>query len=314
MKRAVFFTWSGALVFLVSLVGAASAQDAVAVITELKFNRGDIQLRATNSAAAAKPAVLQSLYAGNVVQTTKDAVAVIFFTDGSRVVTVDEKSPSFEVRASSAKDSAAGQRVKEVANLLVGKKKPPTYVALSVRGKAQPPTLLSPRNSKILSDSPTFHWMGMDQQPGTVKIFGSQGEIWSAENVNLTKIAYPATAPRLQADVEYGWSIEKKGVAASKTTFKLLGGLEAQAVKERLAELGAMRGASKTTLAVLKANLLMSKELFHDAREILTEAISADSDEPTLHFVLGELYDKIGLKNLATEEYNEAEYLAKAKQ
>ena len=93
----------------------------------------------------------------------------------------------------------------------------------------------------------------------TVKVFGPQGEIWSAENINLTKIAYPATASRLQADVEYGWSIEKKGVAASKTTFKLLGGLEAQAVKERLAELGAMDGASKTTLAVLRANLLMSK-------------------------------------------------------
>ena len=314
MKRAGVFTGSGALVLLVSLIRAAAAQDAVAVITELKFNRGDIQLRVSGSAAPAKPAVLQSLYAGNVVLTTKDAVAVIFFTDGSRMVTVDEKNPSFEVRVSTAKGSVAGSGIKEVASLLVGKKKPPTYVALSVRGKAQPPTLLSPRNSKILSDSPTFHWMGMDQQPGTVKVFGPQGEIWSAQNINLTKIAYPATAPRLQADVEYGWSIEKKGVGASKTTFKLLGGLEAQAVKERLAELGAMAGASKTTLAVLKANLLMSKELFHDAREILTEAIGADSDEPTLHFVLGELYDKTGLKSLATEEYNEAEYLAKAKQ
>jgi predicted Zn-dependent protease len=173
---------------------------------------------------------------------------------------------------------------------------------------------LSPRNSNILSDSPTFQWTGMDQQPGTVKVFGPQGEIWSAQNINLTKIAYPATAPSLLADVEYAWSIEKKGVAASKTTFKLLGAAQAQTVKERLAELGAMPGVSKTTLAVLKANLLMSKELFHDAREILTEAIGADTDEPTLHFVLGELYDKIGLKNLATEEYNEAEFLAKAKQ
>ena len=314
MKRAGVFTGSGALVLLVSLIRAAAAQDAVAVITELKFNRGDIQLRVSGSAAPAKPAVLQSLYAGNVVLTTKDAVAVIFFTDGSRMVTVDEKNPSFEVRVSTAKGSVAGSGIKEVASLLVGKKKPPTYVALSVRGKAQPPTLLSPRNSKILSDSPTFHWMGMDQQPGTVKVFGPQGEIWSAQNINLTKLAYPATAPHLQADVEYGWSIEKKGVGASKTTFKLLAGLEAQAVKERLADLGAMAGASKTTLAVLKANLLMSKELFHDAREILTEAIGADSDEPTLHFVLGELYDKTGLKSLATEEYNEAEYLAKAKQ
>ena len=35
--------------------------------------------------------------------------------------------------------------------------------------------------------------------------------------------------------------------------------------------------------------------------------------EPTLRFVLAELYDKIGLKTLANEEYREAEFLAKAK-
>ncbi len=309
-RRIVFSGWFG---LALSWAAWAQAQDAVAVITELKFNRGDIQLRASGGAAPAKPAVLQSLYAGNVVQTTKDAVAVIFFTDGSRTVTVDEKNPSFEVRPSAAKGSAAGSRVTEVANLLVGKKKPPTYVALSVRGKAQPPTQLSPRNSKILSEAPTFQWIGMDQQPGTVKVFGPSGELWSAENINLTKIAYPASAPRLQPNVEYSWAIEKKGVAPSRTTFKLLGAADVQAIKERLTELSAMAGVSKTTLAVLKANLLMSKELFHDAREILTEAIAADSDEPTLHFVLGELYAKIGLKNLATDEYNEAEYLAKAK-
>jgi Tfp pilus assembly protein PilF len=63
----------------------------------------------------------------------------------------------------------------------------------------------------------------------------------------------------------------------------------------------------------LKANFLISKELFYDARDILAEAISADSDEPTLHFVLGDLYDKTGLKNLASEEYNEAEFLSKGK-
>jgi Tfp pilus assembly protein PilF len=98
-----------------------------------------------------------------------------------------------------------------------------------------------------------------------------------------------------------------------KASFKLLKAAEAQAVDGRLSELNGMAGLSKTTLAVLKANFLISKELYHDAREILTAAIAADNDEPTLHFVLGELYDKTGLKNLATEEFNEAEFLAKAK-
>ena len=93
--RALFF--SGLLLQTVQLVDTARAQEAIGVITELKFNRGDIQLRATSNAAPTKPAVLQSLYAGNVVQTTKDALAVIFFTDGSRTVTVDEKNSTFEV-------------------------------------------------------------------------------------------------------------------------------------------------------------------------------------------------------------------------
>jgi hypothetical protein len=307
---AVFFA---ALFLAPQWAGWVHGQEAVAVITELKFNRGDIQLRTSSSAAPSKPAVLQSLYAGNVIEITRDAVAVVFFTDGSRTVTVDEKTPSFEVRAGQAKNSPAGAKVREVAGLLLGKKKPPTYVALSVRGKAQPPTLLSPRHTKLLNDAPTFQWMGMNQQPGSLKVFGPQGVIWSAENINLTRIAYPASAPRLQPDVEYSWMIEKKGFAVNRVPFKLLAPGEAAAVKERTAELAGVNDASKTTLAVLKANFLMSRELYHDAREMLMEAIAADSDEPTLHFVLGELYDKIGLKSLAGEEYNEAEFLAKAK-
>jgi hypothetical protein len=303
----------GALFFSPQLAPWVHAQEAVAVITELKFNRGDIQLRMSSGAAPSKPAVLQSLYPGNAIQTTRDAVAVVFFTDGSGTVTVDEKNPSFEVRAGQAKGSPVGAKVREVAGLLVGKKKPPTYVALSVRGKAQPPTLLSPRNSKLLTDAPTFQWMGMDQQPGSVKVFGPQGMIWSADNINLTRIAYPASAPRLQPEVEYSWVIEKKGFSVNRVPFKLLAPAEVAAAKERMAELASVSAASKTTLAVLKANFLMSKELYHDAREVLTEAIAADADEPTLHFVLAELYDKIGLKNLAGEEYNEAEFLAKAK-
>ena len=302
-----------ALLFMLDFAARVYAQEALAVITELKFNRGDIQLRASSGAAPAKPAVLQSLYAGNVIQTKGDAVAVLLFTDGSGTVAVDEKNPSFEIKAGQSKGSAAGSKVREVAGLLLGKKKPPTYVALSVRGKPQPPTLLSPRNTKLSNDAPTFQWMGMDQQPGSVKVFGPQGVIWSADNINLTKIVYPASAPRLQPDVEYSWAIEKKGFAVGRVPFKLLRPADADDVKNRLAELSSVSAASRTTLAVLKANLLMSKELFYDAREVLSEAIGADADEPTLHFVLAELYDKTGLKNLAGEEYNEAEFLSKAK-
>ena len=61
------------------------------------------------------------------------------------------------------------------------------------------------------------------------------------------------------------------------------------------------------------AALLISNELYHDAREILTEAVKSDPDEPTLHFLLGDVYDKTGLKTLAADEYGEADVLGKGR-
>jgi hypothetical protein len=292
---------------------AAQSQEAVAVITELKLNRGDVQMRMARNKAPQRPAVLQSLYPGNVVEVSKDGVAVVLFTDGMKTVRVDEKNSPFEIKAPEAKGSQATSRAKDVASLLLGKKKPPTYAALSVRGKSQPPTLLSPRNTKLMSEAPTFQWMGMNRQPGTLKVFGPEGLLWSAENIALTQIAYPTSAPRLKPGVEYSWVIEKKGFQPQKTVFRLLQPAEAQTVQEKLAPLSAAAAISKTTLVVLRANVLMSHELFHEARESLIEGIVGDPDEPTLHFLLGELYEKVGLKSLAADEFAEAEFLSKTK-
>lgn len=289
----------------------AQAQEAVAVITEIKLNRGDVQIRFPGKKAWEKPGLLQSVYLGTQIQASKDATAVVLFTEGTRTVTVDERNSPFEVKAAETKGVQKGSGVREVANMLMGKKKPPTYVALAVRGGKHPPVLISPRNTKLMTDSPTLQWMGMERQPGTVKLYGPEGLLWSAENIALTQIKYPSSAPRLKPGAEYSWIIEKKGFAPEKAPFKLLTPEEAQTVKERMASLNAPEGVSKTTLSILKSTLLVSQELFHEAREVLTEAVNADPDEPTLHFLLGEVYEKTGLKNLAMDEYSEAEFLAK---
>jgi hypothetical protein len=301
------------VVLLVAMTPAlpkAQSPEAVAVITELKLNRGDIQIRMPGKGAE-RPAVLQSVYPGAVIQAYKDASVVILFTEGIKTVTVDEKNSPFEIKTAQAKEGQAAARVKEVASLLMGKKKPPAYVPLAVRGGKHPPVLVSPRNTKLITDSPTLQWMGMERQPGTVKLYGPEGLLWSAENIALTQIKYPSSAPRLKAGVEYSWIIEKKGFPPEKAPFKLLTPEEAQTVKEKMASLNASGGLSKTTLAILKASLFVSQELFHDAREILMEAVNADPDEPTLHFLLGEVYEKTGLKNLAMDEYSESEFLLK---
>jgi len=67
-------------------------------------------------------------------------------------------------------------------------------------------------------------------------------------------------------------------------------------------------------LALLKANFLLSHGFFYEAREILAEAVTADPDEPAIHLLLGEIYEKPGLKSLAIDEYGEAQFLSRISQ
>jgi len=147
-----------------------------------------------------------------------------------------------------------------------------------------------------------------------VRVFGPEGVLWSAENISLTQIKYPASAPRLKPGVEYAWVIEKKGAPAEKVRFQLLAPAEVKAVEADLASVQNSAGVPRTTAAILKAGLLTARELYYDAREVLAEAVKADPDEPTLHFLLAEVYEKTGLKDLAAGEYSESDFLLKQRQ
>ncbi|HEY2986438.1 MAG TPA: hypothetical protein VGL11_01860 [Candidatus Binatia bacterium] len=297
------------LLAVIVCTGHALAQDTIGVITEIKLNRGAVQIRLPGKSWQ-KPALLQSVYAGTQVQASKDATAVVLYTEGGKTATVDEKNSPFEIKAADAK-GGAGAGVKEIASALMGKKKPAAYVPLAVRGGKRPPVLVAPRNTKLMTDAPTLQWMGMDRQPGTVRIYGPEGVVWSAENVSLTQMKYPASAPRLKPGVEYAWMIEKKDVPVEKVRFQILQPAEIKSVQDQIAALQNTSGASRTTQAILKAGLLGSRELYYDAREVLREAVKADPDEPTLHFLLADVYEKTGLKDLAAEEYSESDFLLK---
>jgi len=293
----------------ISLGIPAHAQDAVGVITEIKLNRGDVEIRLPGKSWQ-KPAPLQSLYAGTHIQASRDAVAVVLYTEGMKTVTIDAKNSPFE---SSPPRRKGGPGVKEIAGALMGKKKPPNYAALAVRGGKRPPVLLSPRSTKLMTDAPTLQWMGMERQPGTVRVLGPEGVLWTAENVSLTQIKYPASAPRLKPGVEYAWMIEKRGFPAEKARFQLLAPAEIKAVEDEAAALKNASGVSETTAAVLKAGLYAARGLYYDAREVLAEAVKRDPDEPTLHFLLADVYEKTGLKDMASEEYSESDFLLKQK-
>jgi Tfp pilus assembly protein PilF len=66
-----------------------------------------------------------------------------------------------------------------------------------------------------------------------------------------------------------------------------------------------------TSKAVMRAGLLAREGLLHDARRVVVAALDTDRDEPTLHLLLGDLYTRTGLADLAAESFDEAQFLLK---
>jgi predicted Zn-dependent protease len=68
-------------------------------------------------------------------------------------------------------------------------------------------------------------------------------------------------------------------------------------------------GPSAATAAVLRAGFLARHGLLHDARLCVSDAVARRPDEPTLHFLLGELSARQGLTQEAMEAFAEARFL-----
>jgi predicted Zn-dependent protease len=71
-------------------------------------------------------------------------------------------------------------------------------------------------------------------------------------------------------------------------------------------------GPSATTAAILRAGFLARRGLLHDARLRVADALARRPDEPTLHFLLGELSARQGLPQEAMEAFAEARFLLSA--
>jgi predicted Zn-dependent protease len=63
------------------------------------------------------------------------------------------------------------------------------------------------------------------------------------------------------------------------------------------------------TLATLRAGFLAGAGLLRDARQGLVEELARQPEEPTLQFLLGDLYSRQGLVEEAQESFAEVRFL-----
>ncbi|MGH7354814.1 MAG: hypothetical protein ACRELS_09605 [Candidatus Rokuibacteriota bacterium] len=307
------FGWLTAALVLFSTT-AAWAQDAVAVLTEIQTRRGQVHVRTAGDADWVAPKPLQALRAGDQVRVTGDGRAVLVFTGGrgTQLVTSGNSPFKVDVKADGAATDRAKAVLGNVTNFLLGQQREKTYQSLSVRSvRPQPPVILAPRETLVVAGAPlTIEWMGSDRLRYTVRVIGPQGSAWQQTDIERKPLAY--TGPALVAGAKYTLELETKEHGVLRQQFEVLGVDDARRVREGLAVLTpeTARGYPASTLALMRAGLLFQEGLYADARRELVAGIAQYPDEATLHLLLGHVYDRTGLKQLAGNEFDEAESLA----
>ena len=292
------------LAALLALAAPAAAQTAesAGVITEIKPARGRVEVKAAAGGDWRPARPLLALRAGDVVRTTEDASAVVLLSGGRGTVRVAGAAGSLTVPGVTA--SAQGQKAKALVEaslgFLAGTTKESSQAVLATRSQARPPVILSPRNGRALPDGLAFEWLGTRFARYTVRLVGPR---W----------AYPAEAPALAPNTRYTLQITAGGQPTQEAWFEVVDAARARAVADDLAALDQELGsaAPATSKAVMQAGLLAREGLLHDARRVVVAALEADRDEPTLHLLLGDLYTRTGLTQLAAESFDEAQFLLK---
>jgi hypothetical protein len=309
--------WRAAVfaVVLGVLLGLAWGQtgQTAGMITEIKVGHGKVELK--TGGADWRPATpLNALRAGDQVRADGDASAVVLLAGGRGTARVDAKNSPYTVAGAQADDTTS-QKARTLLSaslgfLSTGTKEQPKAL-LSTRGSSRRPEILTPRNGPVLPDSVQFEWLGSQFSRYTVRVLDPSSVVLERKGVVGARFAYPADAPALKPAVRYRFQVEALGHPPYEAWFEVVDPARAAAVREDLGQLEASLGpgVSPNSLAAVKGGALAAEGLFHDARLVALAALARDPDEPALHMLLGNLYLKTGLPQLAAESFDEAQFL-----
>ena len=296
-------------------VAAAAEPEVGGMITEIHMGQGRVEVGSAGGERYRQATPLLRLGAGDVVATTRDAWVVVVLSGGRGTVRVDESTSPFVV---TAPPPARGRLHKGLMILeasfdfLSTTSKDALHGNLGSRAGVRPPVILTPRNGLVLPDSLVFEWRGSSSSRYAVRIIARNDEV-VLERADLagTRFEYPKDAPRLVPGVRYRFQLLPAWHPPQEVWFEVVDPTYARTIQHDLQEMDAAlpEGPSAATAAILQAGFLARHGLLHDARLRVSDALARRPDEPTLHFLLGELSARQGLPLEAMEAFAEARFL-----
>ena len=314
------FGWMAvAILFVLVFGGAALAQSAepVAVLTEIKKGGqgGEIRVKAVGQDEWRTPQPLMSLGSGDEIRVKGDAAKAVIVYTGGATQTITKANSPFKITKPTAATST--RQVAGIfggmAQFLLGKEKEPVYTQLSTRSLKKDNeiqlTILSPRETRLLPSQVKFAWVGPDTSKYSIKVYGPKGVAWSASDVAREAIPYPDSAPKLSPGVRYRWELKTADALPERAQFEIVSDQEWQRINSQLNSIKSSPG-SETTTTLARVALLFQERLYQSALDELQTAIAKDKNEPNLQFMLGHVYDRMGLREQAAEAFNVAQQLS----
>lgn len=294
-------------------VATAQVRDVGAMITEIKAGRGRIEVRGPGASEWRPAGPLLALKVGDSLRATEDAAAVVVLAGRRGTVQVDAASSPFVVTAAPAESKLqkAFLLLEGGLGFLGSNPRETPKPVLSTRSTARPPVVLSPRTGPVLPESLQFEWQGYQFARYAIRVTGPSGIVLERPGLTGGRLVYPADAPALVPGAAYTVELYSGQTRVDAARFEVADGKRADDLRRDLRDVDQALGPSvpASSRAVVEAGFLASRGFLHDARAVVVTALVADSDQPSLHALLGDLYARTGLQREADEAHDQARLL-----
>ncbi|MEQ9104337.1 MAG: tetratricopeptide repeat protein [Rhodothermales bacterium] len=315
MRHFLFATF---LVVLLALPASSSAQNRVALLTDIN---GTVEVARAGSQSFAPAEWGTQLFEGDRIRTAENARTALLFANGNMLSL--EGNASMTVSASSIASPALSGPVRELDGELLAVA---SDVMLHRAGEGEIAVLgglrnapssealqaAYPVNTLIPNAVPTFSWTAVDGfDLYTIKVQSAGTTIWSGAT-DASELQYPATAPALVSGVSYYWQVEAEDmldvVSSPLYSFEVADDETAASVEANRARIQSMfHGQTESSeFWYVLGTYYAGQDLLGDAVIAFNRIATQHPQSASVHRILGRLYSQTGQKDAAIQALQKA--------
>jgi len=310
-------------------VQTLDAQDRAQYMALITARTGNVTLKKAGKTEFVQTDWGTQLFKGDQVKTDGNAEVSLTFSDG----TIIKLSPGrvFEVSGSNPTSPAVSGTVKKATTSMMASmsalntkrensKDVGALAGLRSMGIEEPIELISPFNTLIKTNRPTFTWFPKKQfDKFVVNLYNSKGLVWS-NRISQNSLKFSEGEKGLEPGETYFWNVEGEDLLDNKKStsykFSVLSLQKSREVEDQEAMIRKTfdNDSDSSSLHSFLGAFYINQGLLQDAINEFEIISGMNPDAPLPHEILGSLYSDVGNKEKAIEELQKALALSKGKE